>query len=99
MSDALGELSAAPQRLGIERHAMTVAPQRAGDQGGRDGIVLGNDDTMPKEGVVCGRTHGETLWPGNGPGVAGRVKGLTQYTPVAIGGGYAEVPSVIWRTT
>ena len=95
---ALGEELAARQRLVIERHPVAVATERADDQVGRDGIVLGNDDAVPKEGGDIGRAHGKTLGPGTVREWQVGRKAMAEYTMVAIGGGDAAVTCVVCHT-
>lgn len=66
------------QRAGLQGHAVTVATQSADDPGGRDGVIVGNDNALSVEGVCGGGNHWNPLDPDR-PGVAGRIKKLNQY--------------------
>ena len=52
------------QYVGIDGYAISLATERAGDQVDGDGISLGNDDAMPKEGGDIEGAHRKTLGPG-----------------------------------
>jgi hypothetical protein len=64
------------QRPGVVGNAMAAATQRRNDEGGRERVLLGNDDALPVEGIGGGRTHCEPWtrkWSGSG-----RLEGRTE---------------------